>query len=145
MPRGQADGGQWVDEGLSGDDRRRRQDETRIAQARTGGRGRPGGLPEMTPAQAARYSIAEAQAREALRRVRARDPDWTPTPSLTETAEGAIRAREGEAAEATARLRELLRDAFPNANPDWGVNRLRKELTRRSLEFQGPTRDPGYS
>ncbi len=107
-----------MDEGLSGSDRRRGDGE-------------------------ARYSIAEAQAREALRRVRVRDPDWEPTPSLIETAEGAIRAREGELAEASARLRELLRDAIPNTNPDWGVNRLRKELTRRNLEYQGPTRDPG--
>lgn len=97
----------------------------------------------MTPAQAARYEIAEALAKQALRRVRDRDPDWKPTPSLIETAEGAIRAREGELAEASARLRELLRDAIPNTNPDWGVNRLRKELTRRNLEYQGPTRDPG--
>ena len=107
VPRGQPDGGQWVDEGLAGSERRRPQDETRIAQARTGGRGRPGGLPEMTPAQAARYEIAEALAKQALRRVRDRDPDWKPTPSLIETAEGAIRAREGELAEASARLREL--------------------------------------
>jgi hypothetical protein len=33
VPRGQPDGGQWVDEGLSGGERRRPQDETRIAQA----------------------------------------------------------------------------------------------------------------
>lgn len=140
MPRGQPDGGQWVDEGLSGEDRRRGNGETRIAQARGGGRGRPGGLPEMTPAQAARYEIAEALAKQALRRVRDRDPDWKPTPSLIETAEGAIRAREGELAEASARLRELLRDAIPNTNPDWGVNRLRKELIDRGFVLHRPAR-----
>lgn len=144
VPRGQPDGGQWVDEGLSGSDRRRRDEETRIAQARSGGRGRPGGLPEMTPAQQARYAIADAQARQALRQVRDRDPEWKPTPSLTETAEGAIRAREAEAAEASARLRELLRDAVPNTNPDWGVNRLRKETSTLGYRYVGPTRDPGF-
>jgi len=94
----------------------------------------------MTPAQAARYQVAEALAKQALRRVRDRDPDWEPTPSLIETAEGAIRAREGELAEASARLRELLRDAIPNTNPDWGVNRLRKELGDRGYVLIGPAK-----
>ncbi len=94
----------------------------------------------MSPAQAARYTIAEGQAREALRRVRERDPEWKPTPSFTETAEGAIRAREAEAAEASARLRELLRDAVPNTNPDWGVNRLRQELSERGFVLVSPAK-----
>ena len=76
-------------------------------------------------------------------KMRDRDPEWRPRPSLTETAEGEIRAREAEAIAAEARLAHLLRDAIPNTSPDWGVNRLRKELSARGFVLERPTRDPG--
>jgi hypothetical protein len=42
--------------------------------------------------------------------VRELDPNWRPTPSLTETIEGEIAAAEAEAREAEARLTELARE-----------------------------------
>jgi len=102
------------------------------------------GLLEATPAEAARLSIATTRARIGLDRVRELDPNWRPTPSLAETVEGEIRAREGEAEEAEARYREIVRDAIPGANPSWGVNRLRKELNDRGYQFVEPTDSPGY-
>lgn len=42
-----------------------------------------------------------------------------------------------------ARLAEILRDALPNANPLWGVNRLRKELGERGYVFKEQTSSPG--
>jgi predicted transcriptional regulator len=51
-----------------------------------------------------------------------------------------VSAREAEAEEAATRLKELLRDAIPNTNPDWGVNRLRKELSNRGFVLVGRAR-----
>lgn len=125
VPAGNPDGGQWTDgdetgqtdgindprvisdaepDGwLSGED---------YAQNRSGsGGGRfssSSGLPlETTPAQAARLEAVRAQASEAITRVREVDPSWRPSPSLFETAEGAIRAYEGDVAQARARAGEL--------------------------------------
>ena len=100
--------GRWVDTG-------RRRDVLDDAQWASGRRRSPtrvmvNGRPvEATPGQAARLAAAQARADEALRKVRERDPDWRPTPSLRENVEGEIRAREAEAQEAGARFRELQR------------------------------------
>lgn len=72
------------------------------------------GTLEATPAQAARYAIANARAQESARRVRELDPNWQPRPSLTNpnSAAGAIRRAEAEAQQAEARLAELSRARF---------------------------------
>jgi len=99
VPSGNPDGGQW----------------TRVAQAGSrGGRGassvRVGSQTfEATPAQAARYAVADSQAQVQIARVQRIEPNWRPTPSLYDTVEGAILARRAEAEEAQARLAELAR------------------------------------
>ena len=64
---------------------------------------------EATPAQAVRYTVAETEARALTSQVRQVDPNWRPTPSLTETIEGEIGARRAEAEQARAKLAELSR------------------------------------
>lgn len=69
---------------------------------------------EVTPAEAARYAVANARSQAASARVRETDPTWRPRPSLTDpnSIEGQIRRAEGEALEAEARLAELARGRF---------------------------------
>ena len=120
--------------------------DTQIAQAR-GGRTRVGPRVgeswEASPAEEARLAVAEGWAQTQIQRVRVLDPEWHPTPSFVESAEGAIARAEGEAREAEARLAELTRDAIPNTNPEWGVNRLKKELYNHGYVFEEQTRAPG--
>jgi len=97
-PAGDSDGGQWIP----------------VTQPGSRGRGSPpirigGRIVDSTPGQSARYAVAESRARERIALVREIEPSWRPTPNLYETVEGAIRAREAEAAEAQARLAELAR------------------------------------
>jgi hypothetical protein len=66
-----------------------------------------GRLVEPSPAQAARLTIAEAQARDAVRRVQEVDPTWRPPHSSYESVEGLIRAYEADAQAAQARIKEL--------------------------------------
>jgi hypothetical protein len=125
VPRGNPGGGKWTDAGGS----------TRpnsgavlsdaipndvwkpgalVAQAGSRGRGsysiRVGVRDfEATPAQAMRYSVAEGEARIQIARVRDIDPNWRPTPSMTESIEGEISARRAEVGEARAKLAELAR------------------------------------
>jgi HK97 family phage portal protein len=157
---GNSGGGQWTDGGGGGSSGRVRvaqadtgarndagEDETQVAQAR-GGRGRAGPRIgenwDATPAQEARLAVANGSAQEAIRRVRRFDPEWRPTPSFVESAEGAIRRAEGEAREAEARVREIFRDALPNSSPEWGEKRLREETVRRGFVFREPTKkSPG--
>lgn len=87
------------------------------AQYAQASRGRGGSVPvrvgsqwlEAEPGQAARLVAAEASARDAIDKVRELDPSWKPTPSLSESVEGAIATAEAEAREAQARLDELSR------------------------------------
>jgi hypothetical protein len=44
----------------------------------------------------------------------------------------------------SGRLAEILRDAIPNANPSWGVNRLRSELYDLGFRLVRPTDSPGH-
>ncbi|MBL8565370.1 MAG: hypothetical protein JNM89_06610 [Hyphomicrobiaceae bacterium] len=69
---------------------------------------------DATPAQAARYAVANLRAEAAFRRVQEIDPTWRPRPSLTDpnSIEGQIRHAEVEAREAEARLGELARARF---------------------------------
>lgn len=106
IPAGEPDGGRWTDGGGSG-----------IilvgARGRTSVRVRVGSRTlEATPGQATRLAAADAWARDAISRVREIDPTWRPTPSLSGTVEGEIAARQGEAREAEARLRELARGGY---------------------------------
>lgn len=97
VPAGNSDGGQWTPVSRTGPGGGRGPTSVRI-----GGR-----TLEATPAQAARYALAEARARDRVARVREIDPRWSPRPSIYETMEGAIRARQAEASEAQTQLAEL--------------------------------------
>ena len=88
-PAGNPERGQWTNTGGSGNGR--------VAQMAPRGGGRRRGSEEATPAQQARRELAEARAREALRRVQEIDPTWKPKPSLT-----APDSIEGEIARAEA-------------------------------------------
>lgn len=106
IPAGESGGGRWTDGGGSG--------FIRIgARGRTSVRVRVGNRTlEATPAQATRLAVADAWSRDAVARVRDIDPTWRPTPSMTGTVEGEIGARQGEAREAEARLRDLARGGY---------------------------------
>lgn len=147
VPAGSAEGGRWTDGGGTGG-RGADDDRVRVAQA-SGGRGsnvtRIGGQRfEATPAQTLRLSIASRAADRATERVREIDPTWRATPSMYETIEGAIRAREAEVAQAEARFIELRRDAIPNTSHRWGVNRLKKELYNRDFRLLRPAKGQGF-
>jgi hypothetical protein len=103
VPRGNPDGGQWTSTG-GGSGR------TRLAQMPRGGR-RIGSDAEGTPEQEARLVAEEAQAQEAIRRVREIDPNWSPQESLTDpnSIEGQIATARGKREEAEDRLIELAR------------------------------------
>jgi hypothetical protein len=129
VPAGSREGGQWTDAGGGGgggrvgggiNDHRIISDATpdpvrpgsQYAQRRRGGTTRVlvnGRQLEATPAQAARLTVVEAQARDAIRRVHALDPNWKPAPSFRDTVEGEIAAIHAEAREAQARLSDLAR------------------------------------
>lgn len=72
-------------------------------------------------------------------------PDWRGPQSITlpESIEGRIAHQEATARAAEARLANILRDAIPNTNPSWGVNRLRRELYDRGFVLRRPTDSPG--
>ena len=114
-------------------------DAAQPASRRRSGRG------QGTPAQEARLTAAEARAREATRQLRELEPTWNGPQSLTDpdSIEGRIAHLEATAEAAEARLAEILRDAIPNTNPSWGVNRLVKELHEQGYVLDKPTRSPG--
>ncbi len=106
IPAGQPGGGQWTDGGgviLIGARGRG------SVSVRVGSR-----TLDATPAQAARYAVANARAEAAAARVREVDPSWRPRPSLSNpgSIESQTRRRESEAREAEARLAELARGRF---------------------------------
>jgi hypothetical protein len=122
VPAGNPGGGQWTSDGGDGpaNDSRVVSDVTpdnpwipgaRYAQNTRRGGGGPilidGNWLDPTPAQAARLTVAEAQAQDALARVRNFDPYWQPTPGLYATVEGKISDLQAQAQEARARLDEL--------------------------------------
>ena len=118
---------------------RQESDGAQPASRRRAGRGRG------TPAQEARLAAAEARAREATRQLRELEPTWVEPQSLIdpESIEGRIAHQEATAEAAEARLAEILRNAIPNTNPSWGVNRLTKELHERGFVLVRPTESPG--
>ncbi|BDA86422.1 hypothetical protein Sa4125_39640 [Aureimonas sp. SA4125] len=107
LPKGQTGGGQWTEELV------------RIAQSgrapsgsgprRTGGGNR---VTQPTPAEAAELAASRLMLDLALRRVRAVDPAWKPTPSLTETIRGEILSNAAQAREAEARFYDLQRNGI---------------------------------
>jgi hypothetical protein len=121
QPLGNPDGGQWT----NGRIRSGRQDPRvlsdvtpdgigsgiQYAQSRTrGASGRViinGQQVEPSPAQQARLTVVEAQAREAIRRVQELDPKWQPAPSAYESVEGLIAAYRADARQAHERISEL--------------------------------------
>ena len=124
VPAGQRDGGQWTSDGGNG----RSDGDTRIiSDATPDNNWIPGAqyaqnTPRIrgpvringqwvqpTPGQAARLTVAEARAQDAIRRIREIDPNWKQTPSLYESVEGLIRTLESDAQQAQARLSELAR------------------------------------
>jgi len=125
------DHGRWTDTGDSADSAGAETTEL-SAQSRRG----PvpvrinGRLMDATPAQAARLAVAEAQARDAVRRVQELDPKWRPTPGLHETVEGQIQNLQAQAAQAQARAGELARVGI-GPGPFAG----------ESLTARGPERD----
>ena len=67
---------------------------------------------ELTPAQAARLSVVEAEAREAIRRAQELDPSWRPSPSAYSTAEGVIAAHRADVRQAQDRIEQLQRSGI---------------------------------
>ncbi len=137
---GNPDGGQWTAEGSGINDHRVISDATpdndwkpgaAYAQRRTRG---PilinGRLMQPTPGQAARLTVAEAQARDSIRRLREVEPNWRPRPSAYETVEGLIRSHQADARQAEARLAELGRVGI-GPGPHAG----------ESIPARGPERD----
>ena len=104
---------------------------------------RPAALDRGTPAQEARHDAAAARAREAVRRLRELEPTWQGPQSVIRDDRRPHRPSGGDGTAAEARLAEILRDAVPDTNPSWGVNRLVKELHERGFILERPTRSPG--
>jgi hypothetical protein len=99
VPAGNPDGGQWTSGGGGGS-------ETEFS----GNRRRLGPPGQGTPAQMARFELANARAKDAIVRVRDVDPNWKPQPSAYGTGiESAIRRANDLVAEAEARIDELQR------------------------------------
>lgn len=123
IPAGQPGGGQWTDGGGGGLTLIGARGRTSVS-IRVGNR-----IMEATPGQATRLALADAWARDAAARVREVDPTWRPEPSLTGSVEGEIAAREGEAREAEARLRELARVGIGgNGGPALGPTAARSGI-----------------
>lgn len=93
----------------------------------------------------AALALARSEAVNAVRRAREQNPNWTATQQLTDpnNVQGLIEANRAVAQEAEQYLQGVLRDAIPNANPSWSVNRLRKELYRQGYTLEGETDAPG--
>jgi hypothetical protein len=95
-PAGSPDGGRWRDDGRF---------DVAVNAPRPP---RAGPWPNASPGQQARLAASRLQADAAVARVRERDPNWKPRPSIVEpTIEGEIARNEHVAREARARLETL--------------------------------------
>lgn len=177
VPAGNPDGGQWTDGGSDGglsartgrNDPRVLSDATpdrvkpgeQYAQAR----GRRGGGTvlingqqfELTPAQGARLTAAQARADSAMSRIREMNPEWKRPASEYNTPEGLIRAYEADAAAAEMRANELAAgralpgpysgESIPARGPERNFTAAeRREINRIGAEtgcHSCGTRDPG--
>jgi hypothetical protein len=111
-PAGQSGGGRWTSDGGAVD--------------QAGAKGR-GSVPvrignrvlDATPGQAARLAAANTLAQNATARVRERDPNWTPRPSLSDpnSVDSEIARQEFNTREANARNAELDRLGIGGNNP----------------------------
>ena len=101
--------------------------------------------PSGNPGQELRLATVSARAKEASQKVREVDPTWQSPRSFTtqDNIESQIAHQEAVAQAAEARLADIMRDAVPNTNPSWGVNRLTKELYDRGFRLEGPADSPG--
>jgi hypothetical protein len=124
VPAGHRDGGQWTTVGTSPVLSDVTPDNewkpgAQYANNSRGGRGSgptrigSGQWTELEPGQAARLTLAEARAQDAIRRVQELDPNWRVQLGTYKTAEGEIRALEAEAERAEARIRDLTRVELP--------------------------------
>ena len=108
---------------------------------------RTGAGPNGSISQETRLEFAVREARRTTDTLRQLDPHWRGPASLTnsppQSIEAEIARHEETARAAQSRLDEILRDAIPNTNPVWGVNRLRKELNAQGYTFTQPTESPG--
>jgi hypothetical protein len=110
-----------------------------------------------TPRQATELAAAEAQARNAIARVREHDPNWRPNPSAYESVEGLIRAHRADAQQAKERFAELqhngiipglhFREGIPARGPGRNFrkderDRMKKLLSRHGCHTCG-TRNAG--
>jgi len=128
VPVGSPDGGQWTSEGAGGSSGSGGRSDTRVISDATPDPVRPGAryaqnrprsavrsflingqFIEPTPAQAARLTVVEAQAQDAIRRVQEYDPSWKPRPSEYESVEGLISSYQADARQAQDRISELRR------------------------------------
>lgn len=120
VPRGNPNGGQWTSDAANGrNDPRVISDavpdlvdpDTQYAQNRSRGGFASvfinGQRIEPTPGQQARLTVVEAQARDAIQRVKEFDPRWQPTPSVYESVEGLIRSYQSDVDQAQNRISEL--------------------------------------
>jgi hypothetical protein len=124
VPAGNSDGGQWTDAGGGGEG-------NNSATEFSASRRRLGLSGQGTPAQMARFEVANARANDAIARVRAIDPNWKPRASAYGTGiESEIRRANDLAAEAEGRIGELQRAGI-------GPGRYAEE----SIPARGPERD----
>jgi hypothetical protein len=117
---GSSDGGQWTSDGSG----QGRNDPRVLSDATPDNEWKPGAQyaqnraprgpvlingrwHQPTPAQSARLAIAEAQSRDAIKRVQDFDPRWRPTSSTYETVEGLIRGHRAETEQAQAKIKEF--------------------------------------
>ncbi len=110
--------------------------------ARDAGGGARVGIPEDTPGQGARLTIAEARWRDAIARVRTLDPNWKPTPGLHESVEGEISNLEVQAQEAEEYLSFLSKvgigpgpyaqESMPARGPERNFNDYEQTKTNES-------------
>jgi HK97 family phage portal protein len=158
-PAGTSDGGEWVDEGGGGGGGSSGGlvHLTGGRGGRADGRGRPPTTQEEGRrlrdetdeqiqagiAKEKQFNDLAAAATPLRKDPRKLDPQWKAPVSVVDpdNVEGRIRHLQAWNEAAQARIKEP--SSIPDANPDWGVNRLVKELHARGYKLTGRARDPG--
>jgi hypothetical protein len=102
---------------------------------------------EISLGQANRLAQAEAQAREAINRVREHDPNWRPHPSAYGTVEGLISAHRADALQARSKFAELqqngivpgpyFREGIPARGPSRDFRRGERDAVNELFELHG--------